>query len=66
MEHKVTEVVSDEKTEVLGKNIQELNIHNGNETDTNELDEEAFRTSGSDVDDVGDASTRKVSEEVKV
>ena len=66
MEHKVTEVVSDEKTEVLGKNIQELNIHNGNETDTNELDEEASRTSGYDVDDVGDASTRKVSEEVKV
>ena len=66
LEHKVTEVVSDEKTEVLGKNIQELNIHNGNETDTNELNEEASRTSGYDVDDVGDASTRKVSEEVKV
>ena len=66
LEHKVTEVVSDEKTEVLGKNIQELNIHNGNETDTNELDEEASRTSGHDVDDLGDASTGQGGEEVKV
>ena len=66
LEHKVTEVASDEKTELLGNKIQELNIHNGNETDTNELDEEASRTSGHDVDDLVDASTGQGGEEVKV
>ena len=66
LEHKVTEVASDEKTELLGKKIQELDIYNGNETDTNELDEEASRTSGHDVDDLVDASTGQGGEEVKV